>query len=168
MFEANPDWSEFYVGAPEILEYVQRTTRKYQLHERVQFETKIRSSIWDDGQGKWKIKAQKGEEIFEDEADILINATGFLNKWRWPDIPGLHDFTGTLVHSASWDSEVDWAEKRVALIGNGSSAIQILPEVQKTAKRLTTYVRAKAWITSNMCAEFTPDGQNFKYTKEQI
>jgi cation diffusion facilitator CzcD-associated flavoprotein CzcO len=134
----------------------------------VQLNTKIVESVWDDTAGKWNIKLERNGQQFEDQADILLNATGFLNKWKWPDIPGLHSFNGQLVHSANWDVSLDWKDKRVAIIGNGSSAIQILPEAQKECKSVTTYVRAKAWITANMCAEFTPDKKsNFQFTEKQ-
>ena len=78
---------------------------------------------------------------------MLINGTGFLNSWKWPKIPGLHDFKGQLLHSANWDPSVDWKDKTVAVIGTGSSAIQMVPQLQKTAKHLTSFMRSVTWIS---------------------
>lgn len=69
-----------------------------------------------------------------------------MNAWKWPEIPGLHDFKGKLVHSAAYPSDLDVSGKRVALVGAGSSGIQILPQIQRQAKRVDHYVRGKLWI----------------------
>ncbi|KAL5050819.1 hypothetical protein BDW71DRAFT_203538 [Aspergillus fruticulosus] len=167
-FEPNPDWSSFYATGKEIWEYIKRTTVKYNLDEQVKFNTTVASTIWDDAKGKWNIKVEKNNgTIQEDEADILVNGSGILNKWRWPEINGIQSFQGKLVHSAAWDETLDWTNKRVAIIGNGSSAIQILPQMQRTASKLVTYIRSATWIAANFAAEFTPGGKNFRYTEEQ-
>lgn len=77
----------------------------------------------------------------------MVKATGTLNKWKWPDIPGLHDFNGTLLHSANWDTSFDAAGKTLAVIGNGSTGIQIVPALQPKAKRIDSYIRSKAWVS---------------------
>ncbi|GAD94127.1 hypothetical protein PVAR5_2748 [Paecilomyces variotii No. 5] len=168
-FEPNPDYSSFYVGGQEIWEYIRRTTTKYHLDENVQFNSRVVSTIWDDQSGSWKIKVQRQDgTIIEDTADVLINASGILNKWRWPDIKGLHSFQGKIVHSASWDPSLDWTGKRVAIIGNGSSAIQILPKMQPDAGSIVTYIRTPTWISANYASQFAAkDGKNFSYTEEQ-
>lgn len=170
-FEPNPDWTSFYAAGPEIWEYIKRTTTKYQLDERVQFNSKVVSTIWDERAGKWHIKVEQEKNgdvvIIEDTADVLVNGAGILNKWRWPDIKGLHSFKGKLLHSAAWDSTLDWAGKRVAIIGNGSSAIQILPKMQPTAGNIVTYIRTATWISANYASQFTADGKNFVYTEEE-
>ena len=72
------------------------------------YNSRIREAIWDDEGGKWKVKVECGEEIKEDECDVLFSASGVLNNWKWPDIDGLKDFKGKLLHSARWDTE--WYE----------------------------------------------------------
>lgn len=151
---------------------MKRTTEKYKLDDRVELNSKIISSIWDDEAGKWRIKIQKTDSVgsaneIEVEADVLINGSGFLSKWSWPKIKGIETYQGTLVHSAAWDTSLDWTDKRVAIIGNGSSAIQILPQMQLRAKSITTYIRSPTWISANFAAEFTPNGKNFIYAEEQ-
>lgn len=133
----------------------------------MQFNSNVISSIWDHESGKWKIKVDQNGTIIEDEAEVLINATGLLSKWRWPDIKGLDSFKGSKVHSAAWDQSLNWENKRVAVIGNGSSAIQILPQMQPKAAKIVNFIRTPTWISSNYAAEFTPDGRNFDYTEAQ-
>lgn len=123
--------------------------------------------MWDEESGKWKITINRNGTIFEDAADVLVNGSGILNKWRWPEIEGLDTFKGKLLHSAQWDNSYDWSGKSVAVIGNGSSAIQIVPQMQKTARRLENYIRSSTWVTANFCPEHAKDGKNFAYTEEQ-
>jgi cation diffusion facilitator CzcD-associated flavoprotein CzcO len=85
--------------------------------------------------------------IVHDWCNVIVNGTGFLNSWKWPKIEGLHEFSGKLLHSASWDPSVDWTGKTVAVIGTGSSAIQMVPRIQKTAKHLTAFMRSVTWIS---------------------
>ena len=98
---------------------------------------------------------------------MLINAAGILNTWRWPSIKGLDSFKGTLLHRADWDPSTDCAGMRVALIGNGSSGIQMLPQIQPKAAHLTTYIRHPTWISPPYDSEFTPKGTSFAYSEEQ-
>jgi cation diffusion facilitator CzcD-associated flavoprotein CzcO len=168
VLNGSADWSSFYAEGPEIWEYIKKTTVKYGLDEKVQFNSKVVESIWDDESGKWNIQIERQDgSVQQDQADVLINGSGILNKWRWPAIKGLDTFSGKLVHSAAWDSQLSWEGKRVALIGNGSSAIQILPQMQRTAAHVTTYIRSATWISSNYAADKTQDGKNFKYTERQ-
>lgn len=114
----------------------------------MQFNSTVISTIWDESTSQWQIKIRSLDgTVRDDTADILINGSGLLNRWRWPDIPGLHSFQGSLVHSAAWDPAIDWSGKRVALIGNGSSGIQILPQVQPGAKHVVSYARNPTWIS---------------------
>lgn len=76
---------------------------------------------WIDGTGEWRVQIKDlvGDCVVEETCDILINAAGVLNQWRWPEIPGLHEFKGELMHSANWNEKTDLRGKRVGLIGNG-------------------------------------------------
>lgn len=125
------------------------------------------SAHWSDATATWQITVAQNGTITETEAHILINGSGILNKWCWPNIEGLHSFGGTLVHSANWDDALYWEGKKVAIIGNGSSAIQILPEMQPKSDSIVTYIRSPTWITANFAAQFTPEGKNFNYSEEQ-
>lgn len=82
---------------------------------------KVTGAIWDDEKGSWQVQVQDltHGHLVKHECDILINASGILNHWRWPAIPGLEKYKGTLVHSANWDQNLDLSGKNVGLIGNG-------------------------------------------------
>lgn len=127
----------------------------------------MESTVWDDDLAKWQITIRNGDNIIKDEADILVNGAGYLNKWSWPAIDGFNSFTGKLLHSAAWDPDLDWTNKRIAVIGNGSSAVQIIPQIQPKAKSLTPYIRSPSWVSPNFAFEFTPEGKNFQYTLEE-
>ncbi|KAJ5520427.1 hypothetical protein N7463_000880 [Penicillium fimorum] len=162
-FEPNPNWSTFYAEGSEILQYIKDTSDKYKLHEMVQLNSEVTESIWDEDTGKWNVKIQRGNDVTRDTADILINGSGILNGVG----PTSRGFKGKLIHSASWDTSLDWSGKNVALIGNGSSAIQILPTIQPTAKSVTNFMRSPTWVAANFAAEFTKNGKNFSYTEEE-
>ncbi|KAK7208013.1 hypothetical protein BZA70DRAFT_272723 [Myxozyma melibiosi] len=167
-FEPYTEWSHFHVYRDEVLEYMNRTTKKYNLDKHVAFESRITSAHWSDEKAKWLIEVEKADRtIIKDEADVFVDCSGLLNKWRWPNVPGLQDFKGHIVHSANWDEDHDYEGERVAIIGNGASGIQILPQMVKKAKYTANIIRSPTWIMSNFGAEFTPDGKNFKFTEEQ-
>lgn len=105
--------------------------------------------------------------MFDDSCDVLISATGFLSHWRWPEIGGLQSFKGHLVHSADWKDEYDFSNKRVGVIGNGSSAIQIVPEIVKKAKHLTNFVRHPTWITPGLGSAVIEGQANRSFTDEE-
>ncbi|GAB1214936.1 hypothetical protein ATERTT37_004117 [Aspergillus terreus] len=167
LFESNPNWSHFYPPGAEIEEYIQRTVKKYNLDKDVQFNSRVKETIWDDNAGKWLVRVDQAGTIKDDEADILVNASGFLNKTNWPQIEGLSDFKGKLVHTSRWDNSYDWTDKRVAVIGNGSSGIQCVAAMQPKVAKLVNFVRNPTWVSVNFCAEKTIDGHNFAYTEEQ-
>ena len=169
-FEPNPSWSQFYAPGSEIWRYIKKISDKYQLDEPVILNTEVLSSTWNDDDGKWRLEIQQRDthHIVQEEADLVINATGFLSKWAWPKIAGLEKFKGKLLHTAAWDASLDWSGKRVAIIGNGSSAVQVLPEMQLTAAKIVNYARSPLWISSAFASEFTPEGKNFKYTDQEI
>lgn len=130
----------------------------------------VKSLSWDSENGQWtvEVKDLKSGRDFTDHADFIINCTGVLNKWKWPNIEGLHDFRGTLLHSAQWNQGVDLKGKRVALLGAGSSGVQILPNIYDSVEKVYTWVRSNIWITAGFAQKFAgKDGANFEYSEEQ-
>lgn len=110
---------------------------------------------------------QHKDRVFDDWCDVLISATGFLSQWKWPDIPGLDAFEGLRVHSAAWNEEYDYAGKRIAMIGNGSSAIQIMPELARKAKQVTNFIRSPTWITPGLGSAVIEGKTNKVYSEEE-
>ncbi|KAF7629455.1 hypothetical protein AFLA_013169 [Aspergillus flavus NRRL3357] len=123
-FAPNPAWSSYYASGKEIQEYIVSTAEKYDLKEKIKFNTKLVKAIWCETQGKWKLQLQQGGLIIEDEADIVLDGSGVLNQWKWQEIEGLDTFKGKLRHTARWDPEYNYEGKKIAVLGNGSSGIQ--------------------------------------------
>jgi cation diffusion facilitator CzcD-associated flavoprotein CzcO len=157
---------------------------KYNLRQYITTGRKVVGARWLEDKQKWQVLSKNtdgrrnvvssygitdgevGDDIVE-ECDVFINASGFFNHWRWPKTPGRHNFKGVMVHSANYDPELDLRGKRVAVIGNGSSGIQVTAAVQKVAKSLSVYMRHPTWVTANLGSKFIPDGINLKFDEEQ-
>lgn len=109
---------------------------------------RVTEAVWQEKTGQWKVTVEKdGQETFAEYADILVSGQGVLNKWQWPNIPGLDRFRGHKCHSAAWDSEYDYANKRIAVIGNGSSGVQIVPKLaQLPGTRITAVQRSANYV----------------------
>ncbi|KAI1749717.1 flavin-binding monooxygenase [Xylaria castorea] len=150
-FNANPNWSSFYAPGSEISAYLKATAEQFGSMRFIKLSHEVISCTWDDKVKKWKLDVRRTDtgEIFQDDADVLVAARGGLSNPSWPNIPGLKDFAGEVMHSALWNDEYDFENKRIGIIGNGSSAIQIVPSLQKMeGTRLSCFVRSKTWITN--------------------
>ncbi|KAL3477268.1 hypothetical protein BJX99DRAFT_246243 [Aspergillus californicus] len=155
-FEPKHDWSGTYSGSKEIFQYFDSFAAKYSLRQYCRVKHQVVHAGWSEkpahggeGKGGYNVRVQdldSGRE-FVDSCDILINAGGILNSWRWPAIPGLKDFQGTLVHTANWDDGIDLRGKHVGLIGNGSSGIQVLPAILPEVRKVTTFIREPTWVS---------------------
>ncbi|KAF9485444.1 FAD/NAD(P)-binding domain-containing protein [Pholiota conissans] len=154
-FEPNPNWSSVYAGSKEIREYFSSFCEKYKLGKYIKLRHQVSQAVWDDKRGQWDVEVTNLADgtIIRDSCDILVNATGVLNAWRWPNIPGLQDFKGKRLHTAQWDSSVDLKGKHVGLIGNGSSAIQVLPAILPHVSKITTFIRTPTWICPDLAIE---------------
>ncbi|CAG8057086.1 unnamed protein product [Penicillium salamii] len=148
-FEPNKEWSSFYAKAPEIHAYWKKVAQKYGCMDFIKFRRQVSEAVWDQGTFKWQLKVKNLQDssMLTDDCDVLIQATGTLNNWRWPSIPGLHKFKGKLMHSASWDESYDYKQKIVAVIGNGSSGIQIVPAMLPDVPHIDHYIRSPTWIS---------------------
>ncbi|KIX98610.1 uncharacterized protein Z520_05911 [Fonsecaea multimorphosa CBS 102226] len=168
-WEGNPNWSRAYVTAPEICEYYQGRAKAYGVYDFLRVNHRVVGAVWDRKQGVWQLEVEDlaQSRTFTDQAEVVINATGFLNKWKWPDIRGLDTFKGHKVHSARWDDSFDFTGKKVAVIGNGSSAIQIVPILRAVASHLISFNRSPTWITPEFGQEFAPEGREQVFTEQQ-
>lgn len=120
-FEPKTDWSANYAKASEIRQYFQDFCDRHDLQRYIELEHQVLGAEWSDDEAQWTIdvKDLHTNIRLQSTADILISATGILNKWKWPLIPGLDSFKGKLLHSAAWNDTVDLSGKSVGLIGNG-------------------------------------------------
>ncbi|TVY68915.1 putative sterigmatocystin biosynthesis monooxygenase [Lachnellula suecica] len=166
----NPSWSQFYSGSEEIWRYFKDIAQTYDLEKYIKLNTKVERAVWDEEGGVWRLTLVGPDGTrFEDACEILANASGVLNSWKYPDVPGISDFKGKLMHSASWDSEYDLRGKTVAVLGGGSSAVQIIPQIQPIVGKLIPFLRSPVWVTTGFGAKFAaPGGTNFNYSEEQL
>lgn len=141
-FARNPDWSSSYSPQPEIQAYLRRVADDHGLRRRIAFDTELEQAVWDDAAQRWHCRTTSGEV----SAKVLVTGTGGLSEPRLPEIEGLASFAGPLFHSARWDHDVDLAGQRVAVIGTGASAIQIVPELQQVVGHLDVYQRTAPWV----------------------
>ena len=117
-FEANPAWSSFYAKGPEILEYWKRVADKYGARKHMRLGNKALEARWDEGAAKWRVKLEnvKTGRVFQDSSDVLLTGIGVLNEWQWPQIPGIDQFKGKLLHSAAWDETFDHRVRQVCIM----------------------------------------------------
>ncbi|KAL2853502.1 hypothetical protein BJX68DRAFT_264970 [Aspergillus pseudodeflectus] len=146
-FAPNPAWPNYYATSEQIHAYMHNVADKYECKQYIRFRHTIRSAVWEEDKGKWVLEVENSEGRLRDEVDVFVNAGGVLNNWKWPNIPGVNTFQGKLIHSARWDQEYDFTGKNVAVIGIGSSGIQIVPELAKVAGSLDIYARSSTWIS---------------------
>ncbi|CAO3637236.1 unnamed protein product [Cunninghamella echinulata] len=145
-FELNPNWSHTYSTQPEILEYMRSVARKHELYEHAYLNTEVVAATWLENIQQWQIdyRTNSDSEIKTEYFNIVFTGVGPL---RIPHIPKEYqDFTGTIVHTAYWDSNIDFTNKKVAIVGNGASAVQAIPPLQKVAKHLYSYQRTATWV----------------------
>ncbi|WP_132993866.1 flavin-containing monooxygenase [Gordonia zhaorongruii] len=145
-FAQNPDWSRSYSHQPEIHRYINDVAAEHRIGERTWFNTEVNLAEWSEDQGRWIVEATRDGEKATVRARHLIGGVGPLCEPNLPDIDGFDEFDGTIVHTAKWDEDYDFAGKRVAVIGTGASAIQVAPELGRIAGRLDVYQRTAPWI----------------------
>jgi len=149
-FEPNPDWTEYYSKRSELREYFERCATKYDVRPHIRFRTEVVSATWDDQAALWEVRtrSQDGTEATH-LYNAIISGVGQLNRPRLPDIEGRDSFVGPAFHSARWNHEVDLSQKRVAVVGTGASALQVVPELAKEVGRLFVLQRSAAWMSPN-------------------
>ncbi len=152
-FEPKVDWTRTYATQPEILEYFEHCAAKYGLASRLRLRTPVRSARWDDDRQVWVV-ATDHEEL---EADVLVGAVGMFNDPAWPDIAGRETFSGTTFHSARWDHDHDLTGERVAVIGSGASAVQLIPPVAEQAAELFLFQRQPQWVSPKVDPPYDAD-----------
>ena len=155
-FEPNPDWSRLYAPQPEIRAYIERCADKYGVTPHVEVGRTIRSIVWDDAAARWDVTFEDGETV---RARFIVNGAGGLHEPNYPPFEGAEEFSGDVMHTARWDDAFDPAGKRIAVIGSAASAIQVVPQLAKTAAQLDLYQRTANYIAPR---------QDFAYTAEQL
>jgi cation diffusion facilitator CzcD-associated flavoprotein CzcO/acetyl esterase/lipase len=146
-FAPNPDWTRRFASAPEIQAYMQRLAARFGLLAHLRLGTQITDASFDDATGHWRIRTDKGDVL---RARHFMCSSGPLSRPRWPDIAGLADFQGQRLHSARWDHGAVLRGQRVAVIGTGSTASQLVPPVAEQAEQLHLFQRTANWVMPRM------------------
>jgi len=146
-FEPNHDWPNHFSTRAELFAYFDRCAEKYGIKDEIRFDTEVVSAAYDEGTGRWKVVARTREgSPLEIEANAIISAVGQLNRPKLPTIDGLASFAGIAFHSSAWRHDADLAGKRIAVIGTGASAFQLVPEIAAQAGELTVFQRSAPWM----------------------
>jgi cation diffusion facilitator CzcD-associated flavoprotein CzcO len=141
-FEQRPDWSRTYAPGDELRAYAEHCADKYGVRPKIRFNTKVVDAVFDEEQGLWRLNLDSGEQL---TARFLINASGVMTTPKLPGIAGVDSFDGVTMHTARWDHSQDLTGKRVAIIGTGASAVQVIPEIAPKVQRLTVFQRTAIW-----------------------
>ena len=142
-FAQNPEWSRGYSGSAEILDYIDGMVERFELHRFLRFGQDVTEAVFDETTGRWTVGTATGEQFV---GRAVVMASGPLSNAGLPAIRGIDTFRGRRIHSARWDRDFDPAGKRVGVIGTGASAVQIVPELIKTAAAVKVFQRTPGWV----------------------
>ncbi len=142
-YELQPKWSQRFGTQPEIHDYLKRCAVKYGVQDKIRFNTEVVAATWDEPTATWRVEVASGEVL---RFNALIAAPGQLSNPKIPDLPGLTDFAGTQFHSAQWRHDVDLTGKKVAVVGSGASAVQVVPAIVERVEKLTLVQRSPNWV----------------------
>jgi cation diffusion facilitator CzcD-associated flavoprotein CzcO len=140
-FEQRSDWSRVYAPGEELRAYAEHCVDRYGLRQKARFATKVTAATFDEDELVWRLQTSTGDLV----ARHVVDATGVLTQPKAPDIEGVESFAGTTLHTARWDHSQSLAGKRVAVIGTGASAVQLIPAIAEEVEHLTVFQRTPIW-----------------------
>jgi len=143
-----------HVRQAELLAYLQNVADRFALRPNCSFENGVSKVVWDESRHVYELETVKGESH---TFDVVVSAVGLLNHPRYPDWPGMRDFQGPMFHTSRWDHGVDLTGKRVAVVGTGSTAAQVVPAIAPTVEKIYLFQRQPGWILPKNSRVFTPE-----------
>jgi len=155
-FEPNPYWSRLYAPGAELKRYAEHVADKYNVRRYMRFSTTVEGARWDEDAQAWLVSLLGGETL---HSQFLILSTGYLCQPRTPDIPGIDTFAGRIIHAAKWDDSYSLKGRRAAVIGTGSTAVQLVPALAEEVSELTVYQRTPIWVMPKLDFGFSPAAQ---------
>ncbi|MGB0971998.1 MAG: flavin-containing monooxygenase [Mycobacterium sp.] len=155
-FEPNPYWSRLYAPGNELKTYAEHVADKYDLRRFMRFNTTVEGARWDEDAQLWLISLAGGETL---RSQFLILATGYLCQPKTPDIPGIDSFGGRILHAQHWDDSYTLQGKRAAIIGTGSTGVQLIPKLAEDVSELTVYQRTPIWVMPKLDFGFAAAAQ---------
>ena len=152
-FEPNPNWSRLYAPGAELKCYADHVADKYNLRRYMRFNTTVEGARWDEEAQAWLVSLTGGDTL---RSQFLILATGYLCQPSTPEIPGIDTFAGRIVHSARWEESYSLKDSRAAIIGTGSTGVQLVPALADEVAELTVYQRTPIWVMPKLDFGFAP------------
>lgn len=145
--DVNPDWTSYYPQGAEYQRYLIELVDKHRLRDHARFHTEVEALWWDEDRNQWQIHSVDAQGRRDTTyASVVVTAAGYLNRPRWPDLKGRETFAGSSIHSARWDSSLDLTGKKVAIIGAGCTAVQIVDACVDQVNHLTVFQRQPHWV----------------------
>lgn len=157
-------WDTHFGKRDEVWEYLSDVATQHDLRDRIRFDTEVSTAVYDEASREWTVTTVVGEVL---TADVVITATGQLNKPKFPIIKGLNTFRGPIFHTAQWPADLDLTGKRVAIVGTGASAMQVLPAIAPTVGHATVFQRSPQWVSSTD-VYFSEIGDDVNYLMENV
>ena len=142
-FEQNANWSRVFAPGNELYQYTRQVTSKYGIYPLIRFGVEVTRASFDLANHLWVLELGDGRQL---RARHIVSACGGLISPKMPDIEGLEKFQGEVIHTARWPDDLDLSDKRVAVIGTGATAVQLLPEIAVKARQLDVYQRTPIWV----------------------
>jgi cation diffusion facilitator CzcD-associated flavoprotein CzcO len=151
-FAPNPEWSRRYAPGPEIWDYVKKCATDFGVYDRITFNTTITSAAWTDDH--WAIEDSNGDRF---TSKSIISALGGLHTPNMPELPGHQSFDGITFHTTDWPEDLNLEGKRVAVVGTGATAVQVVPEIADQVAELIVFQRSPVWVGAKKDPEYTPE-----------
>lgn len=157
-FARNKSWSRTYARQPEILAYLESVCDDFDLRRHLRTDSRVRGARWDDETMRWHVDVESDRDgTFVIDADVVVSAVGLFGDPKLPDIDGLDRFVGPVLHTSRWDAGVDLSAKRIAVVGTGASAVQVIPELARIAAEVNVFQRTPPWMVPKDDRRFTED-----------
>jgi len=156
-FVQNPTWSRAYSPADEICRHIEDMADRFDVRRHIRFGVEVTGLSFDEKDGAWTATTNSRKRF---RARTVVLASGPLPDHRFPEIRGLDSYRGYKIHSADWDHDYDFSGKRVAVIGSGASAVQIVPELVKQAAFVKVFQRTPGWVLPRLDVATPPLAQS--------
>ena len=146
-FEKNHPWTEYFARGPEVRQYLENVSRAHGVHRNTRFERSLEKATWDEGRKRWRLEIASPNGTEHLEANVLVTAVGTFANPRFPKLAGQESFRGRILHPARWPDDFDARGKRVAILGNGSTGVQLLAPIAEQAEQVHVFQRTPQWIS---------------------
>jgi cation diffusion facilitator CzcD-associated flavoprotein CzcO len=147
-------WSHHYIKGPDVLAYLEHVVERHDLRKHMAFKTELRSAEWSETEKIWNVEVSTGIRY---KVRYLVTALGLLSRQNYPDIPGIDSFKGIKCHTAAWDESIELRNKRVGVIGCGSTGVQLITEIAQTVKELVCFSRHPQYSVPSGDGPVTPE-----------